>query len=85
MSYAPADAMRDIRRICSLMPSHDVRKALTRHLVHLNREIIDAEERGEATQVTRGSYDCIMQMVDVIDEIKSVRVALNGGKNERGI
>ena len=82
MSYVPADAMRDVKAICDLLPSHDERKALTRHLVHLNREICNAEERGEATQVTRGSYDCIRQTLDMIEAIKHVRMALNGGGNE---
>ncbi len=70
---------QELEYICRLLPTHEQRKGLTRHLVHLNKEIIDCDERGEPTQVMRLSYDCLNQTFEMLDEIKKIKVIMNGG------
>ncbi len=70
---------QELTYICRLLPTHEQRKALTRHLVHLNREIIDCEERGEPTQVMQLTFDCLTQTLEMLDEIKKIKVSMNGG------
>lgn len=75
---------QELRYVCRLMPTHDQRKALTRHLVHLNREIIEREDRGEPIKVMQATFDCLLQTLEMLDEIKKIRVLLNGGdSNDR--
>ncbi len=76
---AEIDYRQEFGYICRLLPTHDERKALTRHLRHLNNEIVDCEERGEPTQVMQLTFDCLMQTLEMLDEIKKINVLLNGG------
>ncbi|MDE2106734.1 MAG: hypothetical protein KGL39_56485 [Patescibacteria group bacterium] len=74
------DYRQELGYICRLLPTHDQRKALTRHLKHLNNEIIECEERGEPTQVMQLTFDCLMQTLEMLDAIKEIKMTLNGAK-----
>jgi hypothetical protein len=81
MTMARINYKQELGYVTRLMPTHSQRKALTRHLVHLNKEIVDCEERGEPTHVMRHTYDCLAQTLEMLDEIKKIKVAMYGGKS----
>ncbi len=80
MSVKTNSYEQDLRYICRLLPTHDQRKGLIRHLVHLNKEIAECEERNEPTQVMRLTFDCLTQTLEMLDEIKKIKMTLNGAK-----
>lgn len=72
----------ELTYIMSLLPSRSQRKALARHLRHLNREIIDAEEAGEPFIVMQLTFDCLMQVVDLLESITQLKSSINGAYHE---
>lgn len=76
------DHRQELRYICRLLPTREQRKSLSKHLKYLNDEIIERNERNEATKVMQATFDCLMQTLELLDAIRDVKVAMNGGKND---
>ncbi|NNM44300.1 MAG: hypothetical protein HKM07_08175 [Chlamydiae bacterium] len=72
---------QELNYICRLLPTHSFRRSLAKHLIYLNEEIIKCKEKDEPTLVMELAYDCIDQTIEMLDEIKKIKVVMNGGKN----
>lgn len=70
----------ELKHITDLFPSHDERKALRRHIAHLSKEILKCEAEGQLTLVMRLTLECLTNTVELLEEIKKIRMAMNENK-----
>jgi len=73
---------QELNYILSLYPSRNHRRALAKHLVYLNTQIIDAEEQGEPNKVMGLAYDCIASTLEMLDQISNVKKTVFGVHHE---